>query len=206
MGTRYKKFNLLNFCLMKLFDIFKKENAPMADEQARALYNKLMSPEYQLIYTFEDYGENMTIAKEVIRQYWKPRFLLDNNTQCAYEFMTGSEVLCKVSDDDIDWESLKGLSADCQRRAHQRDAHFPTLISRFENGVAEVSWQLNPDGMYYMDEDGYGMSDDDEVEIYGFIDRTGHVVVKFENINDNWDRLRAMRKEAEEKVKKGTAL
>lgn len=164
---------------MKWFDYFKKENAPKVDEQARELYSKLMSPEYQLIYTFEDYGENMTIAKEVIRQYWKPRFLLDNNTQCAYEFMTGSEVLCKVFDDDIDWDSLMGLSETCLRRAHDRDAHFPTMVHAFHNGIAEVSWQLNPDGMYYMDDDGFGMTPDEEVELIGSIDRQGNVVTKF---------------------------
>lgn len=164
---------------MKLFDIFKKENAPKANEQAHELYNKLMSPECQRIYNFEDYGENMTIAKEVILQYWKPRFLLDHYAKCAYEFMTGNEVLCKVSDSDIDWESLKGLSEECLRRAHDRDAHFPTLIRMFRDGVAEVSWQLNPDGMYYMDEDGYGMTPDEEVTLLGYIDRHGNVVTKF---------------------------
>lgn len=164
---------------MKLFDVFKKQNAPKVDEQARALYNKLMSPEYQLIYKQEDYGESMSIAKEVILQYWKPRFLLDHDAQCAYEFMTGNEVLCNVSDDDIDWESLKGLPETCLRRAHDRDAHFPTLVRMFRDGVAEVSWQLNPDGMYYMDEDGYGMTPDEEVELMGSIDRQGKVVEKF---------------------------
>lgn len=165
---------------MKLFDFFKKNSASKVDAQAHALYHKLMSPEYQLIYNFENRGENMTVAEEVILQYWKPRFLLDHNTQCAYEFMTGSEVLCKVSDDDIDWESLTGLSADCLRRAHSRDAHFPTLVRAFHDGIAEVSWQVNPDGMYYMDEDGFGMSDDDEVELIGSIDRQGNVVSKFQ--------------------------
>lgn len=164
---------------MKLFDFCKKETAPKVNEQARALYNKLMSSECQRSYHFEDYGENMTIAKEVILQYWKPRFLLDHNTQCAYEFMTGGEVLCKVTDDDIDWDSLKGLSETCLRRVHGRDAHFPTQIRRFRNGIAEVSWQVNPDGMYYMDEDGYGMTPDEEVELIGYIDRQGNVVKKF---------------------------
>lgn len=164
---------------MKLFDVFKKRNAPTTKEPARKLYDKLMSPEYQLIYNFEDYGENMTIAKEVILQYWKPRFLLDHNTKCAYEFMTGGEVLCKVTDDDIDWESLKGLSEECLRRVHSRDAHFPTLVRTFHDGIAEVSWQVNPDGMYYMDEDGYGMTPDEEVELIGSIDRQGNVVKKF---------------------------
>lgn len=63
--------------------------------------------------------------------------------------------------------------------------------------MAQVSWQLNPDGMYYRDEDGFGMTDDDEVEIYGFIDRKGKVVVKFKHINEDWNLLKEMRKEAE---------
>ena len=53
-----------------------------------------------------------------------------------------------------------------------------------------------------MDEDGYGMTDDDEVEIYGFIDRQGKVVVKFQHINEDWKRLEIMKKEAETKAAK----
>ena len=56
--------------------------------------------------------------------------------------------------------------------------------------------------MYYMDEDGYGKTDDDEVEIYGFIDRKGNVIVKFKNIHEDWNLLRAMRKEAESIINK----
>jgi hypothetical protein len=55
--------------------------------------------------------------------------------------------------------------------------------------VAEVSWQINPDGRYYMDEDGYGMTDDEEITIYGFIDQKAKVVVKFRNINECYGEL-----------------
>ena len=63
-----------------------------------------------------------------------------------------------------------------------------------------MDWQLNPDGRYYQDDDGYGMTDDEEIEIYGFIDTNGNVLVKFRAINDS-SELETMRKEAEEKVK-----
>lgn len=36
-----------------------------------------------------------------------------------------------------------------------------------------------------MDEDGYGMEDDDEVNVYGVIDRTGKVIVPFRLTNDS---------------------
>lgn len=111
--------------------------------------------------------------------------------------MDESETLCTVTQDDIDWESLKGIPEKSIERARRLDFHYPSFVRMFKNGVAEVSWQLNPDGMYFMDEDGYGMTDDDEVEIYGFIDRKGKVVVKFKHINQDWDLLKAMRMEAE---------
>lgn len=150
----------------------------------------------------EDNGEDMAVVSQVICQYWKPRFLIDHRAKCAYEFMNGSETLCTVKQDDIDWESLKGIPEDAISRARSLDFHFPSFVRKYENGVAQVSWQLNPDGMYYMDEDGYGMTDDDEVEIYGFIDRKGNVVVKFKNINEDWNLLKAMRKEAESIINK----
>lgn len=81
-------------------------------------------------------------------------------------------------------------------RAKRLDFGFPSFIYQFEHGVAEVSWQLNPDGMYYMDEDGYGMTSDQEITIYGFIDSQGHVLVKLHAIND-YKELDADRKKAE---------
>lgn len=186
---------------MKIFDIFKKSESTHTDEQAKALYSQLTSPAYQIIYRIEDIGEGMSLAEEVIMQYWKPRYLMDNNTMCAYELLNVNEKFGTVTTDDIDWDSLKGLPEIAINRARNLDAHFPTQIRKFENGVAQVSWQINPDGMYYRDEDGFGMTDDEEIEIYGFIDRQGRVVVKFQHINENWKRLEAMKMEAQTKVK-----
>lgn len=186
---------------MNLF-VFLKEVAPNVNKKPHELYNLLMAMDQKHGFKIEDKGENMAVASLSIGMYQKPLFLLNHSTQCAYQFMDTDEKLCMISDNNIDWKSLKGLSDDCLRRAHNRDAHFPTQIRGFENGVAEVSWQLNPDGRYYMDEDGYGMTDDEEVEIYGFIDRQGRLVVKFENINGNWSRLCAMRRKAQKLAKK----
>ena len=63
-----------------------------------------------------------------------------------------------------------------------------------------VSWQLNPDGRYYMDEDGFGMTNDEEIEIYGLIDQKAKVIAKFRNIQ-NFNELNEMRKMAEDIVK-----
>ena len=67
--------------------------------------------------------------------------------------------------------------------------------------MAEVSWQLNPDGRYYMDEDGYGMKNEKEITIFGFIDRNAEMVVKFRNVK-NYHEIDVMRRIAEERVGK----
>ena len=144
------------------------------------LYKRLCAPQYKdRPYEQRDLGEGMILVNQVIGEYWKPRYLMDNEAKCAYEFMSGSELLQIVSDEDIDWDSLKGIPQNALDRAKAHSFHFPGHIYQYKNGVAEVEWQLNPDGMYYCDEDGFGMTDDEEINLYGAIDRKGKVVKKF---------------------------
>ena len=79
--------------------------------------------------------------------------------------------------------------------------HYPSFIRSFQNGVALVEWQLNPDGRYYTDDDGFGMTDDEEVNIYGFIDRLGNVVMSFRAVK-NYRELNTLRLEAESAVQR----
>lgn len=51
-------------------------------------------------------------------------------------------------------------------------------------------------------DDGYGMTDDEETTVYGFIDTEMNVLVKFQYIGDDRERLKEMRHEAERKAKK----
>lgn len=166
------------------------------------LYEMLNDEKYKHgSYKTCDLDEGMAVINESIWGWWKPRYLVNHNTRCAYEFMNKDQKLATVTEEDIDWESLKNLPEDVIGRARALSFHFPSFIRGFKNGVAEVSWQLNPDGRYYMDEDGYGMTDDEEVDIYGFIDQNAKVVVKFKNINRCYGELDKMRKEAEQIVK-----
>ena len=167
------------------------------------LYKILSAVEYkERPYEYSDLSEGMGVIGETMWGWYKHRFLINHNAKCAYEFMNKDQRLVTVTEDDIDWESLKNLPEDAIGRARALSFHFPSFIRHFENGVAEVSWQINPDGRYYMDEDGYGMTDDEEIEIYGFIDQNAKVVVKFRDINECYGELDKMRKEAEEVVKK----
>lgn len=150
----------------------------MSEEEKQ--YKRLCAPQYKdYPYEQRNLGEGMTLVNQVIGEYWKPRYLMDNEAKCAYEFMSSSETLQCVTDDDIDWYSIKDLPQDALDRAQRHSFHFPGYISEYKDGVAEVRWQLNPDGMYYRDEDGFGMTDDEEINLYGTIDRKGKVVKRF---------------------------
>ena len=156
----------------------KSNDIDMSEEEK--LYRELCLSQYQgLPLVQNDLGEDMALVTQVIGRYWKPRYLMDKEARCAYEFMSIDEVLQIVTDEDIDWDSMKGLPQDAFDRAKAHSFHFPGHVYQYKNGVAEVEWQLNPDGMYYRDEDGFGMTDDEEINLYGAIDKKGKVVKKF---------------------------
>jgi hypothetical protein len=163
-------------------------------------YEVLQSNTYKSsLYKTEDLGEGMAVLYQSIWGWYKPRFVLNHNKKTAFEFMDSYECLVTVTTDDINWASLKKLPEKVIDRAECLSFQFPSFIRGFRNGVARIDWQLNPDRRYYND-DGYGMTADEEIEIYGFIDTQGHVLVKFKAIKDRKE-LEVMRKEAEEKMK-----
>lgn len=186
---------------MKLFKLFGKDKDAPVDPIANLLYEALGEEKYaQYPYRKEELGEDMYVISKAICGYWKPLYLIDERNKGAEVFMNEAAILQTVSVDDIDWESLNGLQQDAIERAKVRDADFPTFIYKYKDGVAEVSWQINPDGHYYMDEDGFGMTNDKEITIYGFVDRSGSPLVKFRYIH-NSSELDEMEKEARKNLK-----
>ena len=155
-------------------------------------------------YRVSELGEGMSVIEQVIWGWWKQRYLIDNKNCRAYEIMDGNMDFVNFTTDDIDWDSIKQLPEKAKMRAQDMSAQFPTFIRGFRKGVAEVSWQLNPDGRYYMDDDGFGMTSDEEITVYGFIDSEMNVLVKFQYIDKDWKRLDKMRREAEKTIKKNT--
>ena len=166
--------------LKKLYTTDKPAYQKMADEWDIEYRRQIKSIIQDT--SFQDLGDGMTVVLQDDRGWDKPRFLLDDKQKTGVEFMDGSFHLLTVKQEDIDWKSLKGMPENVIRMAKALSGYYPVLIPRYERGRAEVIWTLNPNGMYYMDEDGYGMeADDDDVEVklIGYIDRNGQVVRKF---------------------------
>ena len=163
------------------------------------LYKKLTEKKLtEGLYKTNDLGEGMGVVYQLINGWWKPRYILNNNTKTAFEFMSRGRYLMTVKEEDIEWSTLKELPEDVQNNARTQFAMYPTFVEGFSNGVARVRWQINPDGRYWMDDDGFGMTSDVEVEIYGYINKEGKVVGKF-RLPCEKDKNVDYRKLAEEK-------
>lgn len=185
---------------MNIYDKINK----MADEPGtfdEKMYRILISDRYSSDgYQKRSLGENMEMVDQVIWGWWKPRFLLNHNLKTAYEWMLPSEQLAIVDAEHIDWDSMKRLPEDAMATLHDYSFMYPSFIREFKNGVALVEWQLIPDGRYWMDEDGFGMTPDTELNIYGFINQEADIVSKFHYYTDaelNSHILDRIRKEAE---------
>ena len=87
--------------------------------------------------------------------------------------------LVGFSDEEIDFESIEKLP-------HSHNARLRLLqyggISRWNDctdGLITLCWTLYPDGRYFADEDGFGMEDNDEVQVYCVMNDNLEVVKPF---------------------------
>ncbi len=160
----------------------KPKPEPVSPEQ---LYDKAKALTAQYSYRLEALGEGMSAICYLSCDCLHPRIILDDNKRCAYELADERGCLNNVRAGDIDMASLAGLSSECLQRVRERDFGYYSRVYNYEGGLALVRWQLNPDGRYWADEDGYGMTSDKEVNIYGVIDEECRVVVPFRLLDEH---------------------
>ena len=61
----------------------------------------------------------------------------------------------------------------------------PTAQIRFRSDISRLGgqyaliWQIQPDGRYWEDDDGFGGTSDDEIDLYARMDETGHFIEPF---------------------------
>lgn len=167
---------------------------------ATELYIELQKSVYDKrpYHRMKDWGEGMEIVEEVISNYWRERFLINHETKEAFELMNRGLTLTFLTKDNVDWKGVETLENNSN--AYSFSAYYQRFaIEKFNNGVALVVWTLYPDGRYFMDEDGYGMEDNDESKLYGFIDKKARVVIPFQA--KGWEEIEKERTEAEIRAK-----
>lgn len=166
---------------------------------AKELYIELQKTVYDQrpYHRIKNRGEGMEIVEEVISNYWRERFLINHEAKEAYELMNRGLTLIFLTKEDVDWDGVKTLENN--HNAYTFSAYYQRFaMEKFKNGVSLVEWTLYPDGRYFMDEDGYGMEDNEESVLYGFIDKKARVVVPFQA--KSWKELELQRTEAEKKA------
>lgn len=115
---------------------------------------------------------------------WRNRSLYVMNTELKtiYPLVNPHGVLIGFTHNDIDWESVNKLE-------HNGDAmdlvvRYAFGLGAYRDGVARFDWMLYPDGQYFADESGFGMEDNDEVNVSAYIDKECRVLVKFQDMED----------------------
>ena len=147
----------------------------------------------QADYYHRDMGYGMLLFSN--RSYGnKQIFIVNPATKKVYPISEPTGKLVCFSLDDIDWDNVNQLEHNGDAKRLVAD-YGGLSISDYKDGIAYVSWMLYPDGRYFADEDGFGMEDNDEVNISAYIDTQCRVVVKFQDMEDG-EKRRKLREEA----------
>ena len=86
------------------------------------------------------------------------------------------------------WE--EGDWLELVRGSKEKRITYCVEISEFKDAKALFSWMVQPDGGYWMDEDGFGMLPDAEVWLHALFDKTGRFVAQFsEELPDGYSTL-----------------
>ena len=107
------------------------------------------------------WGENILLVKEENGD----RYLVNKATGKARQISMPGYVV-GFSDDEIDFATVDKLPHG--HKAHARDMDYTPICwyDSCQNGIIALMWMLYPDGRYFADEDGFGMEDNDEENIY----------------------------------------
>lgn len=141
----------------------------MEDQEIRDQYSIYERGEHILIFSRKGWGE-------------KEMYMVNTVTQKAYHLVDQDGYIRAFTRDDIEPAVFE---AEHTGDAYALIVDYAKLsISHFKDGKAKIEWMLYPDGRYFADEDGFGMEDNDEVNIAAVIDEDCNVIEKFKLVYD----------------------
>lgn len=82
-----------------------------------------------------------------------------------------------LTEADIEPSAMRLIKQQCPYLAFK--ARYRFWVFPFTGSKAEVEWTVRPDGSYYADSDGFGMTDDKEITLHGFINTKGRPIGQF---------------------------
>lgn len=160
-------------------------------KDSKQLYKKLSTNfKTEKHYSFADRGEGMMLARE---NNGKRVFLVNKKNKEALELVNALGTFSLWNASAVEISSIFEMQGGAQRNAISVKVPYYFDIEDYSNGVSLVAWTLQQDGCNYADRDGYGMTDDEEINIYAYIDKEGHIIVPFQPMDYNLkERYRPM--------------
>lgn len=118
------------------------------------------------------------------------------NTKTGKIRKLSDEYWLLADDDEIDYDAISKSSFNGIGNARAKAVRY-AIINRydgFKDGLCAISWMLHPDGMYFADEDGFGMEANDEETVYAIIDTELNIIEPFRPVEDIEEYLKKLRK------------
>lgn len=129
-----------------------------------------------------------------------PLFFANSLIGKARQLLNEESHLVGFEDRDFDWEKLKTVEHTYDLNHRYVDYGGLGRYSDYRNGICCLCWMLYPDGRYFADEDGFGMEDNDEENIYCIIDDNLRVIIPWQPMTD--EEMATRMREAREIIKK----
>ena len=82
-----------------------------------------------------------------------------------------------LTEADIEPSAMRLIKQQCPYLAFK--ARYRFWVFPFTGSKAAVEWTVRPDGSYYADSDGFGMTNDEEITLHGFINTKGRPIGQF---------------------------
>ena len=128
-------------------------------------------------------------------------YIANMKTKIIRQFAT-KEGLLLVDDKDIDYNSISSCFTDCLHIAKAKELCWEHLNrwDGFKKGLCALKWTLYPEGTFFMDEDGFGMENNNEEAVYAIVNMDLEIVVPFQPIRNIEAYLRSIRKHGVSKI------
>ena len=107
-----------------------------------------------------------------------------------------------VEASEIDYNAIAKVCQNGFDNAVRKSIQYESLnrYDGYKGGLCALSWMLYPDGIYFADEDGFGMEDNDEENVYAIIDTNLDIIEPFRPIKDIVAYLKEIRQTKKEEV------
>lgn len=133
-------------------------------------------------------------------------FYVANTATGKLRQMSSETGFLLVEASEIDYNAIAKVCQNGFDNAVRKSIQYASLnrYDGYKGGLCALSWMLYPDGRYFADEDGFGMEDNDEENVYAIIDKNLDIIEPFRPIKDIVAYLKEIRHTKKEEVSGGS--